>query len=174
MIKAYLGIGSNLGNREKHFEEAIHRLAGLQKIELLRKSAIVETEPIGYREQPVFLNSVLEISTSLKPFELLDVALQTEQRMGRKRRVTWGPRTIDIDILLYAKEQINTKKITVPHPRLHERKFVLVPLTELIPDFNVPGFGKNVRTLLNCCQDQSLVLPYAPLQINWEPSISKS
>jgi 2-amino-4-hydroxy-6-hydroxymethyldihydropteridine diphosphokinase len=146
---AYIGLGSNLGDRE----QAIRRAAEL--IGAQRLSAIVETEPWGYAEQPRFLNAVAEIDTPLTPRQLLTHLLDVERRLGRERvGPKWGPRTIDLDLLLYGSEVIDEPGLTVPHPHLHERLFVLEPLAELAPALEIPGNG-TVQALLAGLQSPS-------------------
>jgi 2-amino-4-hydroxy-6-hydroxymethyldihydropteridine diphosphokinase len=139
---AYVGLGSNLGDREA----AIRSAAGL--IGARRLSQIVETEPWGNEEQPRFLNAVAEVETELEPRALLDLLLEVERQLGRERDGThWGPRTIDLDLLLYGDRVIDEPGLTVPHPFLHERLFVLEPLAELAPASSIPGRG-TVSSLL--------------------------
>ena len=134
MIRAYVGLGANLGDREA----TIRRAAEL--IGASRLSSIRETEPWGYEEQPFFLNAVAEVETDEGPRELLDRLLAVERALGRTRDgPRWGPRTIDLDLLLYGSERLEEPGLTVPHPRLHERLFVLEPLAELDPGLEVPG-----------------------------------
>jgi 2-amino-4-hydroxy-6-hydroxymethyldihydropteridine diphosphokinase len=136
MTKAYIGLGSNLGDREALITRAAE-LIGATRISTVR-----ETEPWGYLHQPRFLNAVAEIDTELSPRQLLDHLLDIERRLGRERvGPLWGPRTIDLDLLLYGDEQIDEAGLTVPHPRLHERLFVLEPLAELDPSLKIPGIG---------------------------------
>jgi len=133
---AYIGLGANLGDREG----AIRRAADL--IGAVRASPVVETEPWGYENQPLFLNAVAEVDTSLTPRQLLDHLLDVERRLGRERvGPRWGPRTIDLDLLLYGDETVSEPGLEVPHPRLHERLFVLEPLAALVPDLKIPGNG---------------------------------
>ena len=138
MTRAYVGLGSNLGDRE----EAIRSAA--EAIGATRLSTIRETEPWGYEEQPLFLNAVAEVETELGPRELLEELLEVERRLGRERASgpRYGPRTIDLDLLLYGDETINEPRLTVPHPHLHERRFVLEPLAELAAGLVVPGRGR--------------------------------
>lgn len=138
MTRAYVGLGSNLGDRE----ESIRRAAKL--IGATRLSAIRETEPWGYEDQPRFLNAAAELDTELTPRELLDLLLRTERELGRVRAGVprHGPRVIDLDLLLYGDVRIDEPGLTVPHPHLHERRFVLEPLAELDPDVPVPGLGR--------------------------------
>lgn len=136
MIRAYIGLGSNLGDRE----QSIRRAAEL--IGARRVSTIRETEPWGIEDQPFFLNAVAEVETDLPPRRLLDRLLEVERKLGRTRDgARFGPRTIDLDLLLYGDETIDEAGLQVPHPRLHERRFVLEPLAELEPSLVVPGRG---------------------------------
>jgi 2-amino-4-hydroxy-6-hydroxymethyldihydropteridine diphosphokinase len=134
---AYVGLGANLGDREG----SIHRAAEL--IGAQRLSTIIETPPWGIADQPDFLNAVAEVETDAGPRPLLDRLLEVERELGRVRDGTrWGPRTIDLDLLVYGGEKSGVPSLQLPHPRLHERLFVLVPLAELAPDLIVPGHGR--------------------------------
>ena len=136
MTLAYVGLGSNLGERES----AIRRAAEL--VGAARLSPIVETEPWGYEPQPRFLNAVAEVDTPLSARAFLDHLLDVERRLGRKRTgPRWGPRTIDLDLLLFGDERISEPGLEVPHPRLLERRFVLEPLAALVPERKIPGNG---------------------------------
>ena len=136
MTRAFVGLGSNLGDREATIREAASRL------DAVRLSTIRETEPWGNPDQPSFLNAVAELDTALTPIELLGRMLAVELSLGRMRDGTkWGPRTIDLDLLLYGDRQVDQDGLTVPHPHLHERLFVLEPLAELDPALEVPGKG---------------------------------
>ena len=136
MTFAYIGLGSNLGDSE----QLIRRAAEL--IGAKRLSTIIETEPWGYQHQPNFLNAVAEIETELTPRQLLDHLLDVERRLGRERvGHRWGPRTIDLDLLLYGEETVDEPGLVVPHPRLLEREFALRPLAELAPAQKIPGSG---------------------------------
>jgi 2-amino-4-hydroxy-6-hydroxymethyldihydropteridine diphosphokinase len=137
VTKAYVGLGSNLGDREQTIRQAAERIG------TGRLSGIRETEPWGYEDQPDFLNAVAEVDTELGPRELLDFLLEVERDLGRERGAgpRYGPRTIDLDLLLYGEEIIDEHGLTVPHPLLHERRFVLEPLAELDPALVVPGLG---------------------------------
>ncbi|HEX5564458.1 MAG TPA: 2-amino-4-hydroxy-6-hydroxymethyldihydropteridine diphosphokinase [Sporosarcina sp.] len=145
MNTAYLSIGSNLGDRLAILQEAVRALDSNEKMDVTSVSAVYETEPVGYTEQPNFLNIVVELQTSLDPFELLAACQSIEQSLGRVRDIRWGPRTADLDILLYNNETIVSENLTVPHPRMHERAFVLIPLLELNPDVKHPVTGKHYR-----------------------------
>ena len=136
MTTAYVGLGSNLGDREALIREA-SKLIGA-----VRLSTVIETEPWGYEDQPRFLNAVAELETPLAARQLLDHLLDVERRLGRERvGAQWGPRTIDLDLLLYGEETIDEPGLIVPHPRLTEREFVLRPLAELVPSLKIPGYG---------------------------------
>lgn len=126
----YLGLGSNVGDRCRHLHEAVLLLQRHYDIEIEDTSSIYETDPVGYTEQDKFLNLVIKISTNLKPHELLQIMQNIERHLGRTREIHWGPRTIDLDILLYNQENIETESLVVPHPRMFERAFVLIPLLE--------------------------------------------
>jgi len=141
-VRAFIGLGSNLGDRQATLEAALRRLAPL------RVSRLVETEPWGRTDQPRFLNAVAELETGLEPEPLLDRLLEIEREFGRVRARRWGPRTLDLDLLLYGDRTIRTPRLAVPHPRLAERRFVLEALAELCPDQTVPGASRTVRELL--------------------------
>jgi 2-amino-4-hydroxy-6-hydroxymethyldihydropteridine diphosphokinase len=138
VTRAYVGLGSNLGDREQAIRSAAEALGAT------RLSTIRETEPWGYEDQPLFLNAVAEIETELGPRELLGELLDVERRLGRERGAgpRYGPRTIDLDLLLYGDEILSEPNLTVPHPHLHERRFVLEPLSELDADLVVAGLGR--------------------------------
>ena len=142
MTRAYVGLGANLGDRERTLRAAADALAAEEGIEVVSVSTLRETEPVGVGEQPRFLNGAAELETTLTARELLDRLLAVEQRFGRVRIPgEHGPRTLDLDLLLYGDEVIDEPGLTVPHPRLHERRFVLEPLAELAPGLVVPGRG---------------------------------
>jgi 2-amino-4-hydroxy-6-hydroxymethyldihydropteridine diphosphokinase len=133
---AYVGLGANLGDREETIRAAVAELPDVVAVSPLR-----ETDPVGVTDQPQFLNGVAALETELAPRELLDVLLAVERRLGRERRERWGPRTIDLDLLLYGDEVIDEDGLKIPHPRLHERRSVLEPLADLAPQLVVPGLG---------------------------------
>jgi 2-amino-4-hydroxy-6-hydroxymethyldihydropteridine diphosphokinase len=139
---AYVGLGSNLGDREATIRAAIAALSGVVAVSELR-----ETDPVGVTEQPACLNGAVALETERAPRELLESLLAVERELGRERRERWGPRTIDLDLLLYGTETVEEPGLTVPHPHLHERRFALEPLAELDPELVVPGRGR-VRDLL--------------------------
>ncbi len=150
MVHAYVGLGSNLGDREGTLRAAVGRLRNLPEIRVLRVSTLRNTEPVGYVDQPRFLNGVVELETGLSASRLLEALLGLEQAFGRNRGAVppQGPRTLDLDLLLYGQDVIDEPGLKVPHPRLHERRFVLEPLAELDPALEVPGKG-SVQTLLS-------------------------
>ncbi len=143
---AYLGLGSNLGDRLANLQAAAAALPPAARV--LRASRVYETPPWGYAEQPAFLNQVLEIDTALPPLELLGVLKDIEASLGRTPTFRYGPRLIDLDILLYNSQALELPGLSIPHPRLSERAFVLVPLAELAPDLRHPVNGKSIQELL--------------------------
>jgi 2-amino-4-hydroxy-6-hydroxymethyldihydropteridine diphosphokinase len=138
---AFVGIGSNLGDREGNFRQAVELLSAEDGIDVVAVSEIRETDPVGPVEQGPFLNGAVRIETDLAPRELLERLLAVEERLGRVRRERWGPRTIDLDLLLYGNDVVDEPGLTVPHPRLHERRFALEPLSDLAPSLEIPGKG---------------------------------
>jgi 2-amino-4-hydroxy-6-hydroxymethyldihydropteridine diphosphokinase len=147
VARAFVGLGANLGDRQGTMRRALELLAATGGVEVVAVSTLRETEPVGYTDQPSFLNGAAEVETTLRPRELLDALLDVERELGRERRKRWGPRTIDLDLLLYGGEQVDEPGLTVPHPRLHERRFALEPLAELDRGLEVPGRG-SVEALL--------------------------
>lgn len=155
MKVVYLGLGSNVGDREAQLQEALGKLEA-PDLRLQRVSSVYETEPIGLREQAWFLNLAAEFRTDLFPKQLLHRIQRVERELGRKRVVLNGPRTIDIDILLYGNAVINAGELTVPHPRYRERRFVLEPLAELNPSLRDPVTGRSVAELLRDLRGQAV------------------
>ena len=168
MARVFLGLGSNLADREKNMFHAMKFIANLPKTKLVRCSSIYETEPWGISEQPRFLNCACEIETQLKPEELLHLIIDIEKSIGRERtKEKFGPRTIDVDILFYDDLIVSQADLKIPHPRMHLRKFVLVPLCEIAPDFLHPAIQKKIRELLDECPDElNVELFSAPPEIN--------
>jgi len=148
-VKAFIGLGSNLGERESMIRQALEAMSTLPDTELVRASSLYDTEPVGDAEQPNFLNAVAEIETDLPARQLLWNLLLIEKRLGRERTRRWGPRTIDLDLLLYGAETIEEDDLRVPHPELTRRAFVLVPLIELEPLLVHPGTGETMLTHLS-------------------------
>lgn len=145
---AYLGIGTNIGNRLKWIEQAIESLQATEGINVSRISKVYETSPVDYLDQPDFYNLVCEIQTDLTPLQLLYQVQQIEQKLKRVRKIRFGPRTIDIDILLYDEQIIQKPELTIPHPRMQNRAFVLIPLFELAPSMVIPSIQQPIAALL--------------------------
>ena len=141
MARAFVGLGANLGEREATIRAALELLGARGDLRVAAVSSLRETEPVGVVDQPAFLNGVAELETELAPRELLAALLETERALGRVRLERFGPRTIDLDLLLYGDEVIDEPGLEVPHPRLHERLFALEPLAELDPTLQIPGRG---------------------------------
>ena len=147
-MSAWVGLGSNLGNPARQIGEALERIASHAEMTLLRCSSFYQTPPWGDTDQDDFINAVAEIETGLAPYELLEQLQVIECQMGRRRdQRRWGPRVIDLDLLLYGDLQLQSEELQIPHPRLHQRAFVLVPLGELDDALTIPGHGE-VRKLL--------------------------
>ncbi len=156
MPKAVLSIGSNLGNRFDHLQSAVTKICENPKISAVKVSSVYETKPVGGVEQDDFLNAVVSLETTLSSDELLNFAQALENQAQRVREVRWGPRTLDVDILIYGDEVLNTEKLTLPHPRIAERAFVLIPWFELDPEAVIPNFGK-LETLYNSISKTDVV-----------------
>ena len=156
MKTVYLSLGSNLGDREHMLQSALDRLNTVD-LRIQRVSSVYETEPVGFKEQRFFLNLVAEAETDLFPLLLLGRVQKVELQLGRKRSgPPNGPRSIDIDILLYGRVTIHSARLDIPHPRLHERRFVLAPLVELAPDLRHPTLGRTMRELLASLEGQKI------------------
>ncbi|HKW87641.1 MAG TPA: 2-amino-4-hydroxy-6-hydroxymethyldihydropteridine diphosphokinase [Candidatus Acidoferrales bacterium] len=156
MKTVYLSLGSNVGEREKHLAAAMEAL-GERGIRVTRRSSIYETEPVDFEKQGWFLNCVVEAETELMPRQLLHALEEIESGMGRRRRVRRGPRVIDLDILLFGSSVIHTPELEVPHARMMERRFVLVPLAEIAPTMRHPAVKKTIAELLADTPDRSAV-----------------
>ena len=155
MVAAFVGLGANLGDPIAQVTKAIARLAVLEKSHIVRSSSLYRTAPIGHADQPEFVNAVVLLDTALAPRELLDALLEIERAAGRERSFPNAPRLLDLDLLLYGEQVIDTPGLVVPHPRMHERAFVLVPLVEIAPDAVVPGHGW-AADLLRAVGDQEV------------------
>lgn len=141
----FLGLGSNLGNRDEFFDRALAFLRA--HLTDMRVSPRYDTDPVGIVEQPRFLNAVATGKTALSPLATLRFLVEVERQLGRIRTVRWGPRTIDLDLLMYDDLRMETTELTLPHPRMAERPFVMVPLADLAPDLVLPGFGKSASQI---------------------------
>ena len=158
---AHLGLGTNLADREANLERALDLLSAQPGMRLLRHSPVYETEPWGVANQPCFLNSVAEVATTLGPERLLDACKEVEHRMGRQPGTRWGPRLIDVDILLFGSEFVRLPHLEIPHSSLHLRAFALIPLAELVPDAVHPGLGKTIGQLAAVSEGRDGVRPVA-------------
>jgi 2-amino-4-hydroxy-6-hydroxymethyldihydropteridine diphosphokinase len=163
--KAYLALGSNLGNREQHLQTCIDAM-NAPDLRVVRTSSAYETAPRDFLDQPWFLNLVLECETELFPLQLLKRTQKIEKQLGRQRIVRKGPRTIDIDVLLFGNFVIDQPHLQVPHPRMIERRFVLEPLADLAPDLRHPVTRRTIKELLASTKDQAL------RKVAWRPSIA--
>lgn len=133
MNESYLSLGSNMGNRLDMLKTAVRLLMEHPSVEVMAISSLYETDPVGFTDQEPFLNMVVRLETPLPALELLDICQEIERKLNRERLVRWGPRTIDLDILIYNRDNVESERLTVPHPRMHERAFVLIPLLEVNP-----------------------------------------
>ena len=156
MVEVVCSLGSNLGDRERHINAAISAFQSYAIYDV-KSAPLYETDPVGLTDQPSFLNTAIFFKCELPALEILRIALEIEQAMGRKRRIKWGPRTIDIDIIFYGNDKIAHEQLVVPHPRFAKRKFVLVPVSDLIPEFVPPGFANTISQILQVCPDDSKV-----------------
>jgi 2-amino-4-hydroxy-6-hydroxymethyldihydropteridine diphosphokinase len=153
MTFAYVGLGANIGEPRRQLQTAIEELTDLPDTQLVLVSGLYRSAPLDYVDQPDFLNAVVQIDTELSPVALLDSLQEIENRHGRERPFPGAPRTLDLDLLLYGSRSIDSPRLTVPHSRMHERAFVLAPLSEIAPDIAIPGRGA-ARELLAGCADQ--------------------
>lgn len=154
MSKAYLGMGGNIGNTKENIQEALRLLQVNDKVKLIKSSSYYETAPVGYEQQDWFINIVAEIETELSPYKLLELCNDVERQLKRERLIRWGPRTIDIDILLYEDFESDEDKLTVPHPRMRERAFVIFPLMEIAPDLNIRN--QSIKEIAIAIKDQEI------------------
>jgi 2-amino-4-hydroxy-6-hydroxymethyldihydropteridine diphosphokinase len=161
LATAYLSLGSNLGDRLHLLKEAIKKIGRSGGISIKRTSPVYETQPVGFENQGWFLNLVVEAETSLEPLPLLEYLLSVEAEMGRKREERGGDRNIDLDLLLYDNRILSTDRLVIPHPRMHQRRFVLVPLAQIAPELLHPVLKKKIGELLINCEDRSVVTLYS-------------
>lgn len=148
MHLAYIGFGSNIGDRQAYIHNALHRLAAEEGVTLQKSSSFYETAPVGYEEQGEFLNGVAEIQTCLSPHRLLHTLKKIETAVGRQHRIRWGPREIDLDLLIYGDVCLREEGLIVPHPEMHRRGFVLVPFAEIASGVVHPVFEETIGVLL--------------------------
>jgi 2-amino-4-hydroxy-6-hydroxymethyldihydropteridine diphosphokinase len=159
MMQAFLGLGSNLGDRAQNLQRAVDLLNAEAGVRVVGASSVWETDPVGGPSQPNYLNAAVRVETDLTPLELLLACQRTEATLGRVRDVRWGPRTIDVDVLLIDALVVDDPALTVPHPRMAERSFVLLPLLELDPDASLPD-GTRLRERLHA--ETGGASPFAP------------
>ena len=162
MAHAYIGFGSNIDNRLNYITQALRLLLEADNVSLIQISSVYETEPVGYEEQDWFLNGVVSVETGLPVHELLVLLKTIEKEVGREHRARWGPREVDLDLLIYDQCCINTPDLIVPHPEMHQRSFVLVPFAEIAPDVHHPILQQNIQTLLSNLNDEKAVKLVAP------------
>ncbi len=167
-VSALLGIGSNAGDRMQYLRSAIEELSRVKVCRVRRVSSVYETEPVGYENQEDFLNAAAEIAWSGTAGELLAEIHRIEDRNGRQRTMRWGPRTLDIDILTFGDAVITSFDLTIPHPEIQSRKFVLIPLSEICGNLVIPGTGKPVIQLADGCPDTHRVSKIAPATSIWQ------
>ena len=164
MALAYIAIGSNLGDRKKHLIDAINLLHSFGSVEAI--APLYETGAYGMTDQPPFLNSALLFKTNQTPEELLVTLKEIEKKVGRKKRVRWGPREVDLDIIFYDHRILNSAELFIPHPDFQNRRFVLKPLNDLDPDFICPSHEKSIAKLLTNCRDLTNI---KLVERNWYP-----
>jgi len=157
MSIAYIGLGSNVGDKADNIKKALEILDQFDGLKIVKVSSFYETEPVGYEDQDWFVNAVAKIETTLTAEQLLSIFKRAEKQIGRKDRVRWGPREIDLDLLFYDQIIVNTNDLIIPHPGLHERAFVLAPLAEIAPDFVHPIIKKTIAELLAGLRSQKVV-----------------
>ena len=158
MHLVYVGFGSNIGDRLAYIQNAIRALSETEWITLQKISSVYQTAPVGYETQAQFLNGVAAIQTDLPPLCLLHTLKNIETEVGRQHRIRWGPREIDLDILIYGDLCFQTEKLVIPHPEMHHRRFVLAPLVEIAPDLVHPVLKETVQTLVERLEDDKSVL----------------
>lgn len=155
MHNAFIALGSNLENPIQQIETALEEINLISKTRLLKRSSLYQTAPVGLLDQPDFINAVTQIETSLTPYQLFDALMLIEQKHNRKRDFLNAPRTLDLDLLLYDNRVLQEEMLTIPHPRMFQRAFVLIPLLEIAPDYFIPGHG-SIAQLAENCKEQRL------------------
>lgn len=164
MSDAFIALGSNLENPSRQIETAFEELNHIPETRLVKRSSLYQTAPVGLLDQPDFINAVAQIETTLTPYELFDALMSIEQRHDRKRAFLNAPRTLDLDLLLYDDWILQDKKLTVPHPRMFQRTFVLIPLLEIAPDYSIPEHGSIAQLAEKCSKEQ--ILKINPLSVS--------
>lgn len=162
MPYAYIGFGSNVGDRQSYIRQALDCLSGEECTSVVQVSSIYETEPVGNDEQEWFLNGVVRVETDLLPRKLLAELQETEKKVGRQQRRHWGPREIDLDILIYDQFCVNSPRLVIPHPEMHQRRFVLEPFAEIAPDVIHPIFQERIDSLLRREMTWAIVRVFSP------------
>ena len=168
MITVYIGLGSNIGEREENLRAVLQHLPDVG-VHIRRVSSVYETEPLDYLDQDWFLNAALEGATELDALDLLRALRVIESRMGSRKTIPKGPRIIDLDVLLYGNETLDTPELQVPHPRMLERRFVLVPLVEIAPTLRHPAWPSGIAQLLAATRDHSTVRKFRDASSIWTP-----
>lgn len=161
--KVFLSLGSNIGDRDKYLIAAVKKISDIGNVTLDKVSNIYETDPVGYTDQARFLNMAAALDTILEPHVLLNELFKIENLLDRQRHIRWGPRTIDIDMLLYDELRLSTTSLTIPHPRMLERAFVLVPLKDIYEGEEL--LGENINDLIDKCSDKKSIKFYRKLSI---------
>lgn len=149
-MQVFIGLGSNLDNPQQQILSAIDDIAAIEQTSLAQQSSLYSSPPMGPQDQPDYINAVIAVETELSPHDLLDALQQIEQKHGRIRKRHWGERTLDLDILLFADKVIEDERLTVPHPGISDRAFVVYPLAEIAPDLQIPGLGDLAEIKANC------------------------
>jgi 2-amino-4-hydroxy-6-hydroxymethyldihydropteridine diphosphokinase len=157
MSIAYIALGSNLNDKMANLNKAIESIEKNSKVKVLKRSSVYQTEPVDLKDQPFFLNMVLEVETQISPFDLLHILQDIEKKMGRKKGKRWGPRNIDLDLLLYEDQVINSAELTLPHAQMHLRKFVLIPLVEITENTLHPLIKRTIPKILEDLKENSQV-----------------
>lgn len=166
-VICFVGLGSNMDDPAGHCLKAMHLISEADGVNLLRSSSLYRTEPVGCVKQDWFINAVVEMRTELTAHKLMQVLQDIENNMGRVRKEKWGPRIIDLDILLYGQDVIRDENLAIPHPELHRRRFILVPLCEIASYVIHPAFGVSIRGLMDRLDDEGIVEKYGNVEASW-------
>lgn len=157
LMMIFLGLGSNEGNRRQNLENCVSEIKKTALMKIIKCSSIYESEPVGYLNQRWFLNAVAKVETDIPPLELLMIVKEIEIKMGRKVTRRWGPRVIDVDILTYGDKIITSERLTIPHPEMHNRKFVLISLAEIAPSFIHPQKKITIEKMIKLCPENKVI-----------------